>query len=257
VIVGKYGKLAPKFNPKTLKLKKYLMRPNMPPPPAKLWREFKIPADAWQMFGNDTIGDCTCAAVAHMLMLVTAHTGTIVIPTLADVVGMYSAVTGYDPTQTQPDGSNPTDNGAAITDILNYWQTTGLAGHKILGWGQIDNTNINLNKLGMYIFAATDIGVQVPASAETQFAAGQAWTPVTPDGGIQGGHSVPNFGEGAQGESCVTWSKRQEMTWDWFTKYGDESYVVVTQDWVNNATGLAPNMLNMDALVADLAAIKA
>jgi hypothetical protein len=37
--------------------------------------------------------------------------------------------------------------------------------------------------------------------------------------------------------------------------YMDEAYVIVTPDWVNEASGLAPNALNMDALVADLKAL--
>src|SRR5271156_5340864 len=86
----------PRTRNSQLLLAKYFLR-DMPPPPAKLYREYKIAEADWGMFGNDTIGDCTCAAIAHMLMLVTAHTGKIVVPDQASVIEFYSAVSGYEP----------------------------------------------------------------------------------------------------------------------------------------------------------------
>jgi hypothetical protein len=254
----KLGKLAPKHNDKTLLFSKYLKADAPPPPPKKVWREYKIPADAWQMFANDTVGDCTCAAIAHMLMLVTAHTGKLVTPQLSDVLYAYSAITGYDASQTDASGNNPTDNGAAITDVLAYWQQTGLAGHKILAWAQIDYQNVLTRHQGIYIFGANDIGVQLPAIAQQQFADGQTWDVVPDDGGIAGGHCIVEAGYGKQGSDVVTWGNgQQKATNAWSAKYVDEAYVVITQDWINVASGLAPNLLNLDALVLDLQALKA
>jgi hypothetical protein len=235
----KLGKLAPKPHPLTLRLP---FRADAPPaPPEKLWREYKIPDDVYGMFGNDTIGDCTCAAIAHLLMLVTAHTGGMVIPTLDDVISVYSAVSGYDPST----GAN--DNGAAITDVLNYWKTTGLAGHKILAWAALPTDTTSRQK-SMYIFGGNDLGVQLPQSAMDQFEAGQTWTPVA-DSPILGGHSIVEAGYGSEGSDVGTWGKgTQKATNDWGTQYIDEAYVVVTKDWLNNADGLAPNQLDLDQL---------
>src|SRR5580698_5360811 len=150
----KFGKLAPKKNSKTLLLSKYLtttLPATLPPAPEKVWREYKVPPSLWGMLGNDTIGDCTCAAIAHFLMLVTAHTGTMVTPSVSDVLSVYSAVSGYDPAT----GAN--DNGAAITDVLEYWRTTGISGHKILAWAAIDPTNIPEVKQGIWLFGGVDI----------------------------------------------------------------------------------------------------
>ena len=256
----KLGKLPPKKNPRTLLLSKYLLPQapgGLPTAPPKSYWEYKIPAGAWEMFGNDTIGDCTCAAIAHMLMCVTAHTGKIVVPTLADVLAVYSAVTGYDPAQQQPDGSNPTDQGAAITDILAYWRDTGIAGHKILGSAAIDVGNRAHVEQGNYIFGGVDIGFNVPQSAMDQVDAREPWDVVPDDGGIVGGHSVPIFGYGSQGATCITWAALQQMGWPFFQKYCDEGYVVVTRNWLNAASGLAPNALDLDALTADLKIIGA
>jgi len=250
----KLGKTAPKFNRKTLRLSKYLGS-TLPTAPTKLWREYRVPPSGWGLMMNNTVGCCTCAAIGHMVMLFTAHTGTMVTPTDDQVIAVYSAVTGYDPSQTQPDGSNPTDNGAAITDILAYWQAVGIAGHKILGWAQINLDPASI-KQAMYLFGAVDIGFNVPASAMTQFQNGQTWDVVTPDGGNVGGHSVPLFGEGSQGFDCTTWGANQKLTNAFAASYMDEAYCVVTQDWISAASGLAPNMINLATLQADLAAIK-
>jgi|SRR5579872_1953630 len=239
------GKLAPKHNAKTLLFSKYLVDA----PPEKVYWEYKVPDDAWQMFGNDSIGDCTCAAIAHMLMLMTAHTGPIVIPTITDVISAYSAVSGYNPST----GEN--DNGAAITDVLNYWKTVGIAGRKIDGWAQLNQANLQHVEQGVYLFSAIDIGVNFPNSAMQQFNAGQPFEVLADDGGIDGGHSVPNFGYGSEGQTCVTWAKRQQMSAQWFQKYCDEAYVVLTKDWIDAARDIAPNNLDYAALVADLAAI--
>jgi hypothetical protein len=254
----KLGKLSPKANPKTLLFSKYLKATAPPPPPSKVFREYKIPSDAWGMFANDTVGDCTCADVAHEIMLFTAHTGNLVTPEISDVLAMYSAITGYDPKQTDALGNNPTDTGAAITDVLNYWQTTGLAGHKILGWAQIDHTNLLHRKQGIYIFGANDVGVQLPTIAQDQFGADETWDVVSDDGGIEGGHCITEIGYGTLGSDFVTWGKGdQKATTAWSNKYVDEAYVVITQDWLNEASGLAPNSLDLDALNADLQALRA
>ena len=86
----KLGRLPRKFNRKTLLFHDYLQLDFLTP--KKVYWEYKIPDDAWQMFGNDTIGDCTCACIAHMLMLVTAHTGKMVVP---DLAGCHWGVFGH------------------------------------------------------------------------------------------------------------------------------------------------------------------
>lgn len=248
----KFGKLAPKFNEKTLSFGRYMLKGVMPyDEPRILFREYKIPVSGWGMYDNDRVGDCTCASPAHIRMLDTVHTGTMVTPDPGAILAMYSAVSGYDPAT----GEN--DNGAAITDVLNYWQTKGIEGNKILGWVQIDHTNIERVKQAMYLFSAVNIGFNVPSSAMDQFNRGQAWDVVNRPGAIEGGHCVPLFGYGAVGDSCVTWGKRQEMTWNFFMKYCDEAYAIINQDWINKTSLLAPNGLNLAVLQDDLQAIAA
>lgn len=247
----KLGKHAPKFNVNSLNFRSYLGS-KLPPPPDKVYREYKIPPDAWGMFGNDTIGDCTLAAIAHLIMLWTSHAGKLVIPDQKDVIAAYSAITGYNPVT----GAN--DDGAAITDVLNYCQTTGVAGHKILGWAQLDHKNITRRAQGVWLFGALNVGVQLPANAQDQFTQRKNWELEPYDGGNEGGHCIIETGYGREGENYCSWGRGdQKASRAWTNQYVDEAYVAFTPDWIDEASGLAPNGFNVDALRADLKALAA
>jgi hypothetical protein len=240
----KMGKLPPKQNRKTLLFEKYCTESIFKSPPGKVYWGYKMGTDL-RMFKNDEIGDCTCAAVGHMIMNMTAHQGDMVVPTDEQIVEAYSKVSGYDPRT----GAN--DNGAYITDVLQLWQEQGIAGHKILGWAKVDAEYFNL---ATWLFGAVDVGMQVPHNAMEQFENGEEWDLKMPDGGIDGGHSVPFFNYGSEGKKGLTWAKLQAMTNAWMTQYVDERYAVISEDWFD-VTGIAPNRFNKDELWADLKAL--
>jgi hypothetical protein len=247
----KLGKAAPKFNEKTLALGKYLTG-ELPSPSAKVFREYKIPDTAKQMYGNDRYGDCVWAMSANAIILATVHTGTIVVPTLEQVLAGYSAVTGFNP-QT---GVN--DNGTAMTDALDYLRTSGLAGHKILAWAQIDHTNLLHRKIGVDLFGMTLVGVQLPANAQEQFANGQSFEVSTVDSEIEGGHAILHVGYGSEGDDYVTWAKwDQKASAKWSELFVDEEYVIITEDWFNQATRKTPGGIDLATLEADLKLISA
>jgi hypothetical protein len=247
----KTGKLAPKAHLKTLDFAKYLTGEVPPSVATKVYREYLTPDSAKLMYGNDQYGDCVWAAAANTIILTSVHTGSIVIPTLDDVLGAYSAVTGFNPVT----GAN--DNGTAITDALAYLQTTGMAGHKILGWAKIDHTNQLHRELGVDYFGATFVGVQLPNSAQTQFAGGGNWE-VTSDLSIDGGHAILHPGYGYAGDDYVTWAKwDQKASAEWSSTFIDEEYVLISDSWFNAATKKTPMGLDIAALEADLKAISA
>lgn len=242
------GKLPPKYNKKTLNFADYVTDTKLPAPPAVAFWEYKIKSQNWRMFKNDVIGDCTCAAIAHMLMCWTSQFGETIEPTEEDVVRAYSALSGYNPKT----GEN--DNGACMTDVMEYWQTVGIAGHKIDGWVSVDPSNIEMVKLAIYLFGAVNPGIQMPYSAIEQFNDKKNWHVVHKDGGIAGGHSVPYFGYGREGTTGVTWGRRQPTSWEFWNKYVDEAYSVLSLDWLDKNQE-APNHLNLKALRADLKAL--
>src|SRR5580658_4087447 len=111
-----FGKLAPKFHPNTLRLSKYALAGALPPPPSKRAWEYVIPASGWGMLGNDQVGDCVIAAMMHFIMAATSNSGQPAQFTTELAIQLYSAITGYDPSQTDATGFNPTDQGTAWTD---------------------------------------------------------------------------------------------------------------------------------------------
>jgi hypothetical protein len=251
----KTGKLAPKVHPNTLKFSRFVKAGTLPDHAAKVYREYKTPAAAKQFFGNDSYGDCTCAGVANLEILWQVHTGALTVPTEVEVLNLYSAVTGF---SAGPPVQN--DNGAAMTDVLNYWQTTGFVingiAHKILGWAQIDHTNLTERQIAVDLFGATYVGVQLPNAAMSQFDSGGSWE-VVPGDGIDGGHAIIHPGYGSEGGDYVTWAKwDQKASSAWESAYIDEEYVVITNDWLNQVTFRTPGGLDLPTLQADLAALQ-
>ena len=242
----KFGKLAPKRSLKTPALSNFMHTPLVPAPPTKAYWEYRV--KEWFMLGNDSIGDCTCAAASHLIMNWTAHGTGLVEPTLEQTIAAYSAVSGYDPST----GAN--DNGAVELDVLNYWTKTGIAGHLISGYASLDVQNIDQIKAAVYLFGGAYIGFQVPRSAMDQVQAGQAWDVVADDGGIDGGHAVPILGYGAEGCTCITWGALQQMTWNFWQKYCDEAYCVVSADWLNKS-GVSPVGLDLPGLLTAMKGI--
>ena len=241
----KLGKLAPKHNPKTLNFAKYAAGV-LPTPAAKVYREYGVPDNAKLMYGNDKWGDCTCAGAANLLILATSHTGAVVIPTLEEVLALYTSVSGFDPTT----GAN--DDGAAMTDVLEKLRTVGLHGHKILAWVKIDHTNLVHRQVAVDLFGATYVGVQLPASAQDQFNSEQPWE-VIKHSPIEGGHAIIHPGYGSEGGDYVTWAKwDQKASSAWEAKYIDEEYVIITEDWFNKVTQKTPGGLDLATLEADI-----
>lgn len=254
----KLGKGDPKWHAKTLRFPLFAKEgPDIPVPPEKIYLEYKIDPATIGMYGNDLYGDCVFAGLAHWLMVITAHSGKMIVPTEDEVLGWYSAVAGFDPKQTDANGNNPTDNGANITDALNYWQTVGICGHKIDGWMKIDSTNPVHRKLGLWLFLGVGTGIQCPALAQQQFANGQTFDVASDDGGIEGGHFILQAGEGADGRDYETWGKGDcKATNAWGDKYEDEAYVVLTEDLIESASGKSPFGFDYSALTAVLPTLR-
>ncbi len=138
-----------------------------------------------------------------------------------------------------------------MTDVLEYMRTTGLAGHKILGWAQIDHTNRQHRQLGVDFFGCTLVGVNFPGSAMDQFSSQTPWEVTNSD--LEGGHAILHPGYGAAGDDYVTWARwDQKASNAWSYAYVDEEYVCITPDWFD-VIGKTPLK---DAIWADMKALQ-
>ncbi len=198
------------------------------PPASCDWQSDGI---EWPMYGNDSIGDCTCAEVGHQVNQLTFYgSGTEFQPAQDQVVGMYSAVTGYDPKKPA------TDRGAYIQDALGYWRKSGLAGHKIVAYASLDVSNLTEVRQAIALFGSVNVGLNFPDSAMDQFNAGEPWD-VVKGARIEGGHCVMAGAYGGGRIGIVTWGAEAEMTEAFWKKYVDEAWVVLDEDGVSRAGG--------------------
>lgn len=237
----KLGKLSPRHDPRTLHLANYLRPEALPKIPTQKDWSGKVPA--WPMYLNDTIGDCTIAGAAHLIQEWTANASIEAYPTDADVLVAYSAVSGYDPRT----GAN--DNGAVELDVLNYWRKTGVAGHKIYAYTALEPRNHSHIKAAVYLFGGCYIGLALPLSARNQ----DIWSVTRgPDSrpNSWGGHAVPIVAFDEHLLTVVTWGALKKMTWSFADAYMDESYAILSQDFVKD--GIAPNAINWASLQQDL-----
>lgn len=243
----KLGKLAPRHDPRTLQLARYLT-PALPKPPASVAWSSKV--RSWPMYLNDSLGDCTCAAAGHMVQAWTADGQSKEIDiTDAQVLKAYEAVGGYRP------GNPSTDNGAVELDVLKYWKSHGIGGHKIGAYGSVDPLKIDLVRTGIFLFGGLYIGVALPISAQNQ----TTWD--VPAGGTHGdgatgswgGHAIPVLDYDGKTFTCITWGAVKRMTVRFFEAYCDEAHPAISNDFLKSSK--APNGFDLAALNADLAAI--
>lgn len=241
-VPGKLGKLDP-HPPEThprVRLRDHLS-PAAPVPEVVDWA---AKAGSWPMYSNDTVGDCTCAGIGHMIQAVTAYTGTEVTLPGRDILALYQLLSGYDPVT----GAN--DDGCAEQDVLSYMAREGLSGHRVRAFAQVAHGDLAEMKAALNCFGTLYLGLQVPACAQAQFAAGQPWNVVPGGSPVQGGHCVVLQKWDADYLYVVTWGKLIPMTEAFWAAYGDEAWAVLTDDWLR-AGGQAPSGLNLRGLMAE------
>lgn len=184
----------------------------------------------WGMMLNDTQGDCTCAAAGHLLQAWSSLAGAeYAIPDTA-IEKAYETVGHYVP------GDPSTDNGAFISDVLNYFQSTGVAGYQISAHAEINTATQLRVQQGLWIFKGLDLGIALPVSAQQQV--GDVWdivgNPLDPNDpaypGSWGGHSVAALYYSPNGVDCITWGQVQRMTWRWYMMYVEEAHACVFND---------------------------
>lgn len=251
----KLGRRRPVALPPRLHLKNYLMR-SMPAAPAAFSYTPLATECLAQVLGNDDLGDCTAAAAFHVAGVMRANAGE---PTVWDtekeVIPFYSATSGY------VVGNDKTDNGANITDVLNYWQHNGLRAdgtHKILSYVAVSAHDAEEIAAAIWLFEHLYCGVSLPDAWVDPIPqkSGFIWDvagPTNPDNG----HAFPGFAYDKQGMMISTWGMLGVVTWAALAQYGShtdhgELYVAVSLDLLIRASQKAPNGFDMEHLLGDI-----
>lgn len=175
------------------------------------------------MYLNDELGCCVISGRAHQtLRFEILDQGKLIQITDAQVRKAYFAETGG------------VDSGLIVRDSLERWLEKGWkAGSlklKIEAFAEIDPNSRLEVKRAIFLDVGCGVGLLLPRSAQNQFAAGKPWDVVSGASGkinSWGGHYVYLSGYTKKGPVCVTWGRKQQMTWKFLEKYCDEAYAII------------------------------
>ena len=253
----KLGKKAPRRLLKTLAFGDFMDRTaSIPAVAAQGWEYAPVPITLG-MLSNDSIGDCVIAAAMHYAQVETANTGNPLTPTAELAVQTYSVITGYEPSQTDSQGNNPTDQGTDFeSQLFPHWKNTGIpmldkngkqVMHKILGFAALDLTSIAQQRYANFTFGGLLMGINCPQSALDDTS---NWI-YDPNSPIVGGHGINMVGQGAAGWHIDSWGLSIPGQWTFSRKLADEMYCVVSNLWLNQQ-GKSPSGLDLNGLLATM-----
>jgi hypothetical protein len=242
----RFGKHPSKHDYRTLRFKDYL-KPGIAPPPAsdnvltRVYAELHMsnpnPAALFPMDGNDTLGDCTIAALAHADTTFHGLLGKERIMARQAVVKLYMHLTGG------------VDSGLNELDVLNYWRQHSVDRDRIITYVKIDSKNHTHIEQAIHLFGGVYLGFQVQQNCIQEFDARQPWTPgpLTNDG-----HAVYAVAYDQNGITVLTWGNTQQGTWAWWDECVDEAYAILPPE--AERPGFAPGF-DFAQLKADLNAV--
>ena len=174
------------------------------------------------MFANDTLGCCVIAGRAHQtLRFERIEQGSNLMITDSAVTKEYFKETG-----------GP-DSGLVVLDSLSLWRHNGWKvgrhNYKIQAYAEVDRSKPEAVRQAIFADVGVGIGVSLPKTAQAEIQTGQPWATTTGPGSTPnswGGHYVFVCGYTPAGPVCITWGRKQQITWAWLHKYCDEAYAI-------------------------------
>jgi hypothetical protein len=216
-IIFAFGKAPAKQDDRTLKLADVLLAED--PLPAEYDFDDKHKDIPTPKYGNPPNNNCVIAGRAHQtLRFEMGEQGVLIDITDEDVLQEFRKENGGG------------DGDIEVLESLKLWRTRGweAAGQnfKIKAFAKIDPIEPDKIKRAIRINLGVGLGFFLPESAKTQFRAGQPWE-VTRERAGPNGHYVYVPGYTKDGPVCVTWGKKQQMSWAFVDKYCDEAYAII------------------------------
>ena len=252
----KFGRLHRTYDPRIPHLSALLAGQVPPPPPPSIDWTKGMPANLGMML-NDTLGDCTCAAVYHAIQVWTynANKKMVTWPD-ADVEKLYIQACGYNP---RVPGEGPGGNEQSVlTYLLKTGAPTGANGqtrHTITAFLEVDPRNTDDVKRTIAECGLAYIGFNVPESVQPPGEPPPAvWQYIPDQSKSIGGHAVVLAGYDSQGARVISWGQYYTMTWEFFAHFVDEVYAIADAEWIE-AKGKTPGGLTLDQLEAQMKAL--
>jgi len=216
------GKQPARADARNLLFKKLLVSPPSLPIMYDVDDDHSI-LSATRMFLNDVMGTCVIAGRAHQTVrFQILETSKQINITDYDVRNEYLIETGGK------------DNGLQVLESLKLWRTRGWIAdgkrYRIKAFSEIQKSDFKNMMRAIYLNAGIGMGLQLPYSARQQFYDGKIWDisqSGRPDAALWGGHYVYVTGYDPIGLTCITWGRKQKMTWDFVDVYADEAYAII------------------------------
>ena len=232
----KLGRLHRTYDPRVPHLSALLAGQTLTPPPASVDWTKGMPANLGMML-NDTLGDCTCAAVYHAMQVWSYNAGSkMVTQPDSDVEQLYIQACGYNP---RVPGEGP---GGNEQHVLTYWLQNGApigpqgaARQTISAFVEVDPRNVDDVKRTINDCGLAYIGFNVPQSVQPPGQPPpQVWNYVPSQANIIGGHAVVLAGYNGNGARVISWGQYYTMTWEFFAHFVDEVYAIADTEWIDS-----------------------
>jgi len=241
----RFGKHPPKSDYRTLRFSSYATDKLAAPPAdydvlTAVCQKLKVndPAKLFPMDGNDTLGDCTIAALAHAETTYSGLIGHKKIMPRSSVVKTYYHLTGG------------VDSGLNELDVLNYWRQNQIGGDEILAFVSLDPRNHTHVQQALRLFGGVYLGFHVQQNCLEEFEAHKPWTPgpLTRDG-----HAVFAVAYDANMVTVLTWGETQKATWAWWDECVDEAYAILPAQANDPAFAPGFDIAQLQADMSDVA----
>ncbi len=218
---GRFGKRPARRDRRTLRFAELVLR--APVLPDEYDFDARYVAVPTPMYANDAHGDCVIAGRAHQtLRFEYLEQRRLIAIRDADVLREWRLENGGG------------EAGLVVLDSLKAWRKAGWRvgrrNYRIAAFAEVDRSKPLEVRRAIVMQVGVGIGLTLPYDAIPAFNAGRVWDVTQGPGGDPdpfAGHYVYCPGYTAEGPVCVTWGRRQPMTWAFFERYCDEAYAMV------------------------------
>lgn len=205
-----------------------------PPPAASIWYAAQ-PLAGIGMVGNDRYGCCVEASIAHYLAAIANYTdpNAQLTPTEADVLTLYTAITGFNPDDPNTDlGTYFMGPGGAVEYWIRNGVTIGGRSNKPEAVVTVNHRDLQHVKQAINMFGFVFTGANMKqADVDSAF----LWLPT--EGPVIGGHEFLLAGyENVAGHDyfdVITWNGMWRASDDWILSSVDECAAVLNRSFVN------------------------
>ena len=226
----------------------------MTPPRSADWLA-RCPADG-NPLGNDTVGDCVPCAELRAIQVRRANSwGDSWRPTRDNALGLYTALTGFNPTTGLP------DDGTDTARAMASWATGGIRIDEqnldVVCWATVDPADAAHIAIAIGHTGPIQVSLALPSAAQDLAVwsqppgIGTGWEP-----GSWGYHRVMVGAFDADRRVCRTWGQDVAIHPAFWSAYVVAVDAALSREWME-ATGLAPSGLDWDALRQDVASFAA